>query len=174
MFLLMRFSRTPDADDNASHKSSLPSGDGVACFPQSLPLPHTHTLAPHTVSLAFRLTGEGGIKPEQSAHIGSPELPSYTQPLTTAPTSTTLPPTLPYQTQSHVDAQSHPTYPHSHWRTGGHLPFPEESVVWGDIVTSPLRALHTAGLASPLPASLPSVPTKGLVQEQSPTSREPC
>lgn len=50
----------------------------------------------------------------------------------------------------------------------------QNSVMWGDIVTSPLRALHTAGLASPLPASLPSVLAKGLVQEQSPTGWEPC
>lgn len=95
-----------DAYDIASHKSSLPNGDGVAGFLLSRPLPHAHTLVPHTLSLAFRLPGEGGIKPEQSAHIGSPELPCYTQPLTTAPTSTTLPLTLPHQTQSHADAQS--------------------------------------------------------------------
>lgn len=34
----------PDAHDSASHESSLPSGDGVACFPLSLPTPPTHTL----------------------------------------------------------------------------------------------------------------------------------
>lgn len=51
MFLVVRFSRTPDTYDNASHKSSLPSGDAVACFPRPLPLPHT--LVPHTLSLSF-------------------------------------------------------------------------------------------------------------------------
>ncbi|KAF6344873.1 hypothetical protein mRhiFer1_010249 [Rhinolophus ferrumequinum] len=115
-----------DAYDTASHRSSLPSGNGVACFLLSCPLPHAHTLVPHTLSLAFGLPGEADVKPQQSAHIGSPELPCYTQPVTTAPTSATLPPALPHQTQLHADAVSPHIAPRSRWRrTGGHLPFPE-------------------------------------------------
>lgn len=151
MFLVC-FSRTPNACDSASHKSSSPSGNGVACFPSLslLPHTHTHTIWHHARSLASRLTGEGGIQPEQSAHIGSPELPCHTESLTIAPPPATLPPTPACQTQSvrSVDAPSHPAQPCSH-TAGGRWALASPLVWWG-CYHKPLRALHSPAPSLPV------------------------
>lgn len=111
---------------------------------------HTHTIWHHARSLASRLTGEGGIQPEQSAHIGSPELPCHTESLTIAPPPATLPPTPACQTQSvrSVDAPSHPAQPCSH-TAGGRWALASPLVWWG-CYHKPLRALHSPAPSLPV------------------------
>lgn len=53
----------------------------------------TYNLVPGTLFSSFQAHWEGGTKPEQSAHIGSPELPCQTQSLAIAPPPKHLPPT---------------------------------------------------------------------------------
>lgn len=109
-------------------------------FPHCLSSCHTHTFWHRTCSLTSKLTGEGGIQPGQSAHIGSPELPCHTESLTIAPPPATLPPTPACQTHAQ---------PCSHCRrmVGRCLSL---SVVVGGVYHKPLRALHS-------PARFPSL-----------------
>lgn len=97
-----------DAYDIASHSHHCPMV--MVWLASFCPVPfHMHTHWYHTRCLS--LSGSLGrvASSRSSQPILGPELPCYTQPLTTAPTSATLPLTLPHRTQSHADAQSRPT-----------------------------------------------------------------
>lgn len=118
------FSCTPRCYDNASHKSLSPSGDGVACFPHCVSL-HMHIQSGTCkVFSSFQAHWEGGTKPEQSAHIGSPELPCQTPSLTIAPHQ----PLATNPGVSDTIPRGCSLTPHSllsYWRkTGGHWLFP--------------------------------------------------
>lgn len=114
------------------------------------------------LSPAVRCTGEGGMRPEQSAHIGSPELPYHTQPLATAPIATD--PSVSDTTPCGCTISPH-TAPLSHCRRmGGHLSPSWHKVQWGGM--SPQSPLgHCTPGGNPglnPPASLLSVDCKGL------------
>lgn len=111
-----------------------------------------HTRAPHTASPAVELTGEGRLKLEQAAHIGSLSCPI------------TLSPTPRHLHQPHCQqpgwCHTYPTLapdvthatPCSLWRkTGGHMPFLDGGQCQGDIATA-LSA--GCGLTLPLPYSV--------------------
>lgn len=127
------------------------SGNSVASLSLSAPLPPC-TRAPHTVSPAVELTGEGELRLEQAAHIGSLSCPN------------TLSPTPRHPHQPHCQqpgwCHTYPTLapdvthatPCSLWRkTGGHLPFLDGGRCQGDIATA-LSAGR--GLTLPLPYSV--------------------
>lgn len=83
----------------------------------------TYNLAPCKLFSSFQAHWEGGTKPEQSAHIGSPELPCQTQALTIAPHQ----PLATNPGVSDTIPRGCSLTPHSllsHWRkTGGHWLF---------------------------------------------------
>lgn len=84
----------------------------------------TYNLVPCKLFSSFQAHWEGGTKPEQSAHIGSPELPCQTQALTIAPHQ----PLATNPGVSDTIAHGCSLTPHSllsHWRkTVGHWLFP--------------------------------------------------
>lgn len=95
----------------------------ATAWPASLSVPpsHVHTQSGPTSS-GFQAPWGGGTKLVQSAHIGSPESPCHTQPLTIASPPPTTRPLTRVSNTSHVDAQSRPTGPLlTGEETGGHL-----------------------------------------------------
>lgn len=126
-----------------------------------------YTVASRMLSPAFRLTGEGGVKLGQSAHIGSPELPSHSVPHHDADTNCIA--SDPGTSDTiHTDAVSPHTAPCPHGRRGGHfLAFP--GIKRGTEGTLPQAP---RGVAHPVrPASFPSVARQGLSPGPAPNSR---
>lgn len=127
----MRFSCTLKCSQQCKSQAAVIQWQQCGLLPSpSPPSTYGHSLAP--CSPAFRLIGEGGTKPGQSAHIGSPESACQAQPLTIAPPPpppTTWPLTPVCQTQPHVDAvPPHRARAHA-GGDGWALVFPV-SVVW--------------------------------------------
>lgn len=167
MFILMGFPHVPQmlmTMQVTSHRHPV-----VTVWPASLLPPHPpHTLRHHTLAgdslpppPAFKLTGEGAVRPEQSAHIGSPGLPCHTQPSR-----------HPHQPHCHRARRVRysPTWMHglthtasvSQWKRAGRL-----SEVW-ETLPQASQALHTRR-AWAHPVSRPSVACKGLGVGPAPT-----
>lgn len=108
-----------------------------AILPPLLLPTHIHS---DTTRPAFRLTGEGAIRPKQSAHIGSPTCPitlSLHDPLpTTSPLNPSESDAIPFG----CTISPTPIQPCCHAWT---LAFPGIKCSVGGMATSPLRALHT-------------------------------
>lgn len=159
VYLYTWLKHPPDATVMRVASSDHPNGGSVAS--SLLSASYTQTLTPHMSSPASGLTGEGGVKLEQSAHIGSLSCLSTLSLIPWHCTShVPIHPAL-CQTQSHVDAQPHP-HPCTHAGGRQGIGLSWNSVCVGGIAKSPPQGfVHLPGLASPLPHSLPSLAPKG-------------